>query len=70
MHVIFRWLYLRNLVGLASKRVAYLEPIRNSMQKPIGGRSKITKGGRSVLVVFAVINYVVLNETKSANVVP
>ena len=30
---------------------SYLEPIRNSMQKPIGG-SPFTKRGRSVLAVF------------------
>jgi hypothetical protein len=28
---------------------SYLKPNRNSLQKPIGGRSKIAKGGRSVL---------------------
>ena len=28
---------------------AYLEPIRNSLQKPIGGRQKSPKRGRSVL---------------------
>ena len=35
---------------------AYLEPNSNSLQKPIGGRSKIPKGGRSVLAFSAAIN--------------
>ena len=34
---------------------AYLDPIRNSLQKPIGGRQKSPKRGRSVLAFFGVI---------------
>jgi hypothetical protein len=32
------------------------EPNRNSLQEPIGGRSKIPKGGRSVLAFSAIIS--------------
>ena len=35
--------------GWVTAEVAYLEPIRNSLQKPIGGRSRIPKRGRVVL---------------------
>ena len=35
---------------------SYLEHIRNSLQKPIGGRSKKPKRGRSLLAFFSVIN--------------
>ena len=33
-----------------------MDAIRNAMQKPIGGRLKIPKGGRSVLTFSALIS--------------